>query len=205
MLTDQFLPFLLTALLIELTPGPNMAWLALTAASEGRRAALAATAGIAVGLSIVALLAVFGLAGLAQASPALFSLLRYAGAAYLLWLAWQAWQGKEEVSLGRVHGDGTAQWFRHGIWLNLLNPKAALFFVAILPGYVVGNQPVMRQTLLLSAAYVAVATAVHLTLALLAGQAHRWFEDGRNADRVRKACALVMVAVALWFLLLTAR
>lgn len=205
MLTEHFLSFLLTAWLIELTPGPNMAWLALTGASFGRKAALAATAGIAIGLSIIALLAAFGVAELAQASPSLYSLLRYAGAAYLLWLAWEAWRGEGEVSPGHARGDGVRQWFLHGIWLNLLNPKTALFFIAILPGYVATDRPVMPQTLLLSATYVAIATSVHAILALLAGQAHRWFEDGRNAAMLRKACALVMVAVALWFLLLTSR
>lgn len=205
MLTEHFLPFLLTALLIEVTPGPNMAWLALTGASAGRKAALAATAGIAVGLSVVALLSTFGLAQLAQASSLLFSLLRYAGAAYLLWLAWEAWRGEAEMSPSHARGDGMRQWFLHGVWLNLLNPKAALFFVAILPVYVASNQPIILQTLLLSAVYVAIATAVHAILALLAGQAHRWFEEGHNADRFRKVCALVLVAVAIWFLLSTGR
>ena len=78
MFTANFLSFLLTAILIELTPGPNMAWIALTGASVGKRAALAATAGIALGLAVVGMVAAFGLAELAQASPYLFALLRYA-------------------------------------------------------------------------------------------------------------------------------
>lgn len=199
MITDNFLPFLLTAILIELTPGPNMAWLTLTGASVGKRAALSATAGIALGMTIVAAIAAFGLAGLAQASPHLFALLRYAGAAYLFWLAWEAWQGKGEVSPGHAH-NGSARWFRHGLLLNLLNPKAALFFVAILPSYVDNMAPVMPQTLLLSGVYVAVATLVHLLLALLAAQAHNWFTRGNNAVLLRRNCAVLIAGVALWFL-----
>lgn len=204
MFTSNFLPFLLTAILIELTPGPNMAWIALTGASVGKRAALAATAGIALGLAVVGMAAAFGLAELAQASPYLFALLRYAGATYLLWLAWKAWQGKGDVSPEHAH-NGNVQWFRHGLFLNLLNPKAALFFVAILPNYVDAGAPVMPQTLLLSATYVAVATLVHLFLALLAGQAHGWFQKGNNAIILRKICALLIAAVAFWFLATTAR
>lgn len=203
MFTSNFLPFLLTAILIELTPGPNMAWIALTGASVGKRAALAATAGIALGLAVVGAAAAFGLAELAQASPFLFALLRYAGAAYLLWLAWKAWQGQGDVSPEQAH-DGNVRWFHHGLFLNLLNPKAALFFVAILPNYVDASAPVMPQTLLLSATYVAVATLVHLILALLAGQAHGWFQRGRNAIILRKICALLIAAVAFWFLASTA-
>ncbi|MEQ1551540.1 LysE family translocator [Sphingorhabdus sp.] len=204
MLTSNFLPFLLTAILIELTPGPNMAWIALTGASVGKRAALTATAGIALGLAVVGAAAAFGLAELAQASPYLFALLRYAGAAYLLWLAWKAWRGQGDVSPEHAH-NGNVRWFRHGLFLNLLNPKAALFFVAILPNYVDSAAPVMPQTLLLSATYVAVATLVHLILALLAGQAHGWFERGRNAIILRKICAILIAAVAFWFLASTAR
>ena len=203
MFTSNFLPFLLTAILIELTPGPNMAWIALTGASVGKRAALAATAGIALGLAIVGAAAAFGLAELAKASPHLFALLRYAGAAYLLWLAWKAWEGKSDVSPEHAH-NGNVRWFRHGLLLNLLNPKAALFFVAILPSYVDSAAPIMPQTLLLSATYVAVATLVHLLLALLAGRAHEWFERGQNAVLVRKSCALLIAAVAIWFLISTA-
>lgn len=204
MFTANFLPFLLTALVIELTPGPNMAWLALTGASVGKRAAFAATAGIALGLAAVGMAAALGLAELAQASPNLFALLRYAGAAYLLWLAWKAWSGQGELSPGHAHDGEAKRWFRHGVLLNLLNPKAALFFVAILPSYVDSTLPVMPQTLVLSGTYVAVATLVHLALALLAGQAHSWFDKGNHATVLRRICAVLIAAVALWFLTSTA-
>lgn len=204
MLTSNFLPFLLTAFLIELTPGPNMAWIALTGASVGKRAASAATAGIALGLTVVGMAAAFGLAELAQASPYLFALLRYAGAAYLFWLAWEAWSGQGDVSPGHAHDGNAGQWFRHGLLLNLLNPKAALFFVAILPNYVDGKLPIMPQTLLLSIAYVAVATLIHLALALIAGRANGWFQQGRHAEYLRRVCAVLIAAVALWFLVSTA-
>ena len=205
MVTQYFLPFLLTALLIELTPGPNMAWLAVTGASVGRRAALAATAGIALGLAIVGLAAAFGLAELLQSSPKLFAALRYAGVAYLFWLAWNAWVGERAVSPGQIR-DGRIQiWFRHGVVLNLLNPKAAIFFVAILPNYIDVSRPVMPQTLLLSSCYVAIATLVHLALSLLAGRAHHWFQNGRHAVVIRRLCAMSIAAVAIWFLISSAR
>ena len=173
MFTAHFVPFLITALLIELTPGPNMAWLALTSASHGRRAGLAAVGGIALGLAILGAGSAFGLAEVATRSPAIFNLLRYAGVAYLLWLAWQAWVGEKEVS-PQMAKDGSqlASWFRHGLLLNLLNPKAAMFFIAVLPSYVSPNIPFASQTLLLSSSYVAIATAIHIAIILLAGAAH---------------------------------
>jgi threonine/homoserine/homoserine lactone efflux protein len=204
MLTDSFPAFLLTALLIELTPGPNMAWLALTGVSAGKRAALAATLGIAIGLGIVALAAAFGVAQLAQNSRVLFGLLKYGGAAYLLWLAWEAWSGKGEVSPGFTRSAPPSAWFRHGVLLNLLNPKAAIFFVAILPNFVVAQLPAMPQTLTLSLAYVAIASIVHLLIALFSWHAHSWFEKSDHARTVRRICSLAIAAVAVWFLAGTA-
>lgn len=204
MLTPLFPAFLLTALLIELTPGPNMAWLALTSAGEGRRVGLAAVAGIALGLAVLAAVSAFGLAELARTSPVVFNLLRYAGVAYLLWLAWQAWSGEGEVSPGTAKDAAQlSAWFRHGFLLNLLNPKAAVFFVAVLPAYIATDAPVMPQTLVLSASYIAVATAIHVIIVMLAGQVHDWLSSGTRQRMVRRCFAVLLAVVAIWFVVST--
>lgn len=199
MLTDLFIPFLLTAILIELTPGPNMAWLALTSASHGKRAGFAAVAGIATGLAILAVASAAGLAELSARSPLAFGLLRYAGVAYLLWLAWQTWVGEKGTASGDIQHMAAGQWYRHGLLLNLLNPKAAVFFVAVLPSYVHAETSVAEQTMLLSGSYVVIATVVHLAIVLLAAQAHGWLQSGRRAAVVRRIFAGLLAVVALWF------
>src|SRR5690606_17412999 len=85
------LSFALASLLIELTPGPNMAYLAILAADRGKKAGLAAVGGVALGLALLGLLAVLGLGALLVEQPGLFQALRWAGVAYLLYLAWEAW------------------------------------------------------------------------------------------------------------------
>jgi threonine/homoserine/homoserine lactone efflux protein len=204
MITALFLPFLITTMLIELTPGPNMAWLALTSATQGKRSGFAAVAGIATGLAILALASAMGLAALAARSPFAFSLLRYAGAAYLLWLAWQTWVGEKEAATREIDATAMAAWFRHGLLLNLLNPKAAVFFVTVLPAYIVTNAPIAPQTVLLSACYVAIATIVHLVIVALAAQAHGWMTVGNRRNQVRRIFAVLLAMVAIWFLVSTA-
>ncbi|HMO08654.1 MAG TPA: LysE family transporter, partial [Paracoccaceae bacterium] len=71
--------FALASLLSELVPGPNMGYLALVAAAEGRRAGLAAVGGVALGLAGLGLAAAFGIAALVAASPAAYGLLRWGG------------------------------------------------------------------------------------------------------------------------------
>jgi threonine/homoserine/homoserine lactone efflux protein len=203
MLTDLFAPFLITALLIELTPGPNMAWLALTSASQGRRSGFAAVAGIALGLALLGGASAFGLAELAARSPFAFQMLRYAGVAYLLWLAWKAWVGEKELSPDAASHNELGAWFRHGLLLNLLNPKAAVFFVTILPAYIVPDALIAPQTFLLSASYVAIATAVHLTIVALASKGHAWLSVGNRQHLIRRIFAIVLAAIAAWFLVST--
>lgn len=92
--------FALAVLLIELTPGPNMAWLAGLAATEGRQTGKAAVIGIAVGLLTNGVLAALGLAAILEAEPRLLTVLRLAGALMMMWLAIEAWRvaGQTEPS-----------------------------------------------------------------------------------------------------------
>ena len=85
---ETLLAFAATCLVIELAPGPNMAYLAVLSASKGRRAGFAATLGIALGLLIVGLAAALGLTAIIANSRWVYEALRWGGVFYLLWLAW---------------------------------------------------------------------------------------------------------------------
>lgn len=189
--------FLLASFLIELTPGPNMAWLAAKSLSDGRRAALFAVAGVSTGLALLGALAALGVSAFVMGSPALYETLRYAGFAYLLWLAWDTWRPPGQ-------GDGAAELgsFRSGLITNLLNPKAGLFYAVMLPRFVdpAAAFPAGMQAAVLVAGYVAVATAVHAGVVVLAATLRPVLaSDGRLAI-VRRGLALGLVAVAVWFL-----
>jgi threonine/homoserine/homoserine lactone efflux protein len=188
--------FLLTCLLIELTPGPNMSWLAVMGAAQGRKSALAAVAGIALGLSIAGLIAGFGLAALINSQPWIFDSLRIAGSVYLLYLAFDAWRDAEEPPAAN---QTPARYFGQGLMTNILNPKAYLFYAAILPPFIDQSQPLAQQLLLLSISYVAVATLVHFTIALAAGSLAPWLTTSPNSRIIRKIMALAIAGVAIWF------
>jgi threonine/homoserine/homoserine lactone efflux protein len=204
MITELYAPFLLTTLLIELTPGPNMAWLALTSASNGKQSGFAAVGGIALGLALLAAASAVGLAELATRSPFVFGLLRYAGVAYLLWLAWKAWTGEDELSPDIANQNALGAWFRHGLLLNLLNPKAAVFFITVLPAYISADTRIAPQSALLSASYVVIATTIHLIIVAFAGQAHGWITVGKRRHFIRRIFAGLLAAIAIWFLISTA-
>lgn len=191
------LEFALTSLLIELTPGPNMAYLAALSLAEGRRTGLAAVCGVTLGLTGIGLLAAFGLATALDNIPFAYQGLRYAGAAFLLFLAWEGWRGAGN-SDAEPMGDGAA--FRRALMTNLLNPKAAMFYVSVMPLFLVeGRADIVPQTLVLVAIYVGVATMVHAAIVFFAAALRPYLVAGPYEQLVRRLLAASLALVAIWF------
>jgi threonine/homoserine/homoserine lactone efflux protein len=189
--------FLVAAILIELTPGPNMTWLAVLGATHGRKPALAAVAGIALGLTVAATIAGAGLTALFTQFPSLFYGLRWAGTLYLLYLAWDAWRDSDGVvALAQTSIQHS---FLQGFATNILNPKAYLFYAAVLPQFMLDTASASQQIIVLSAIYVAVATTIHAAIAVLAGSAADWLQSSPMAKVLRKILAALIAVAAVWF------
>jgi threonine/homoserine/homoserine lactone efflux protein len=174
-----------------------MVYLAVVAISQGQLPAYAAVAGVALGLAVVGGAAALGLAALLAASPLLFQLLRWGGVAYLLWLAWEGWRDAD-MAMSMVPERSAARYFGHGLLTNLLNPKAAVFFIAVLPGFVDTGAALMPQTLVLSATYVIVATVLHAVIVTAASHLRPLLEDAVVLHRTRRFLALSLAVVAVW-------
>ena len=192
--------FALASLLIELTPGPNMTWLVLVAVEEGRRAALSAVAGVALGLSLIGAIAALGVAEVVQSSPVAYEVLRWAGIAFLLYLAWDGWRGEP----GEEEADGR-RYFLRGFMANVLNPKAFIFYIAVLPAFVDRAGAIAEQTYVLTAIYVAIATGVHFTLVMIGGALRPYLNRPETEKRLRRVLAVALALIALWFAWSTAR
>ena len=194
--------FLLAVLLLELTPGPNMAYLATLVLSRGRTAGLIATAGVAVGLAIHATVAGLGAGVLIQQYPLLYHVLRWIGVGYLLYLAWEGWQTERQVSSERAYLANTAgPLFLRGFLSNVFNPKSILFFVSVLPTFL-GTGPdapsLPTQMAVFGSLYVGIATAVHASIVVLAAQLRPWFVEGPRQQTVRRILAVLLALVAIW-------
>lgn len=192
------LAFTLAAIAIELTPGPNMVWLALVTLTQGRQAGLAAVAGVGLGLALVGIAVAFGLGALVASSPAAYQTLRFAGIGYLLWLAWEAWRstGQSRADQAEVNAS-MARHFGRGLITNILNPKAFLFYVTILPAFV-PSSAAPSATAILCAIYVVVATGIHAAIVLAATAARNVLGTDAHMKTVGRASAGVLVALAVW-------
>ena len=171
--------FITAGLLLNLTPGVDMALVLRCSAGQGFKAGAAAALGVGAGCSVHIALSALGLGALLAGSPLAFGLLRWAGAGYLVWLGWGLMRppGDKRQSpadgalpaLPRAPAADAAPWrrlFGQGFLTNALNPKVAMFFLAFVPQFIAADAPHKSAAFgLLGAVFVVNATAVNLALA----------------------------------------
>jgi threonine/homoserine/homoserine lactone efflux protein len=195
---SPLIAFVLTSLVIEITPGPNMAYLAVLGANRGRLAGFSAVLGVALGLAILGVAAGLGAGSLILNNRVAYEVLRWAGALYLCWLAYDSWKdARQPVETVSVSQSLFVQ-FRRGLITNLLNPKAALFFIAVVPEFVSSPAPSLRELAILVSIYVAIATLVHGLIVLLAGTLQAFLAAPKRREMAGNVFAVVLFLVAVW-------
>jgi threonine/homoserine/homoserine lactone efflux protein len=173
--------FAATVFVVNATPGVDFAFTVTRTLQGGIRAGVAAALGIVGGCVLHALAAAFGLAALLAASATAFSVLKWAGAAYLLWLAIgmlrTAARPQHEEAAQSVAAAPAGHWrtFRDGLLTNALNPKIALFFLALLPQFIEAAAPNKTLAFLfLGAWFVVQGLAFLIALVVLIAPLRRW-------------------------------
>ena len=169
---STLLAFALVSLGIVLTPGPNMIYLISRSLTQGPAAGIVSLGGVALGFLFYMLCAAFGITALLFAVPYAYDALRFAGAAYLLWMAWQALKpgGRSPFQVRQLKVDGPRKLFAMGFVTNLLNPKIAMLYLALLPQFIdpaVGS--VLTQSLVLGTIQTVISVGINAVIALTAG------------------------------------
>jgi threonine/homoserine/homoserine lactone efflux protein len=135
--------FAFAAVVLAITPGPDMALYVGRAVTHSRAAGLACFGGAVTGILVHTLLVALGLSALLKTAPTAFLALKIIGAAYLVWLAWQAIRHGSSLTIKGTKREGGSLWKHYltGIGINILNPKVALFFLTFLPQFVSADDP----------------------------------------------------------------
>ncbi|WGR99020.1 LysE family translocator [Bradyrhizobium sp. ISRA443] len=170
--TSALLGFALICLGMVLTPGPNMIYLISRSVTQGPAAGIVSLGGVALGFVFYMLCAAFGITALLFAIPYAYDALRLAGVAYLLWLAWQAVRpgGRSPFQVKTLKIDGPRKLFAMGFVTNLLNPKIAMLYLALLPQFIdPAGGSVLTQSLALGSIQIAISVSVNAMIALAAG------------------------------------
>lgn len=180
--------FIVTAVTLNLYPGPDTFYILGRATAQGRGAGIASALGISTGGAIHALLGALGLAAVVMASAAAYQMVKWAGAAYLVYLglsmlaertASGAHAAATQKSLGRVYAQG--------VLTSVLNPKVALFFLALIPQFIAPRAAHPGLSFLaLGLTFVATSTLWSLVLAVAAGALHRRLARGSGAVWLRR-------------------
>jgi len=165
------LEFLLTACIVCLAPGIGVIFTLSTTLGRGLIAGLWAIVGCTLATVLHLGFAMAGLAAVLQTSAVLFAAIKYAGVAYLLYMAWGTLKGSGALSISPEHRvQSPFALIKRGIFLNLLNPKLPMFFVAFLPQFIPANAAHPTALLVqLGLGFVAMTFSVFVLYALAAG------------------------------------
>ena len=177
------------ALLMAVTPGPNMLYLISRSLCQGRRAGLISWTGVVCGFAVHVCSASFGLTALFMALPLGYEILKYAGAAYLLWLAWQALRpgARSPLHAQTLPDETPRKLFLMGFLTNALNPKVAVFYMSILPQFIQPDHgSVLAQSLLLGGIQTMIASLMNLLIMLSASGIAAWFSANQLLLQVQR-------------------
>jgi threonine/homoserine/homoserine lactone efflux protein len=187
MIDGRFLAFVGVAALLIVIPGPDMALVAASAVAGGRRAAFGAARGIGVGIAVWGAAVGLGVAAVMQASPVLFTALRLVGGAYLVHLGVRQLRARQGAALRPRAGSPFVQ----GLVGNLLNPKAAVIFLTIVPQFLRAGDPATRILAMTGAFEVMILLWLHLFGIGIARL------GGVLARRLRVATGVVLIALGV--------
>jgi len=170
--SSSLIGFALLALGMVLTPGPNMVYVVSRSVCQGRKAGLISLGGVGLAFIVYMLAAALGITSLLMAVPFAYDTLRFAGAAYLGWLAWQALKpgGSSPFAVQQLPVDSPRRLFAMGFMTNLLNPKAALLYLSLLPQFIVPEAgSVFAQAVILGSVQIVISLSVNGMIAMAAG------------------------------------
>jgi len=177
--TDHLFAFLLASVVLVLIPGPSVLFVVSRALAHGRRAALGSVTGNSAGSVVLVLLVAFGLGSAVERSLVVFTVVKLVGAAYLVYLGVRTYRERGQLTAllhtGSPTGTGRHV-FRQGIVVGVTNPKALVFYAAVLPQFIDphrGGVPV--QLAALGLAFVLIAMVLDALWGLAAGTVRDWF------------------------------
>ena len=195
MSTDTWFIYLLAAIGLSLSPGPN-GLLALThGALHGSRRTLFTIFGGAFGFVLVIALSLFGIGALLQTSATWLLVLKWVGGAYLVWLGIQVWRSPPvglELQSQAAHRSG-ASLFQQGFLSAVTNPKAVLFFAAFLPQFIDPNRSLLTQFAIMAGTFALVEIATEWLIASTAHRVRPWLQ--RVGRQFNKTCGGIFMLI----------
>jgi threonine/homoserine/homoserine lactone efflux protein len=181
-----FAVFCAASVALAVVPGPAVLYIVAQSVPGGPRAGVVSALGVSTGGLVHVVAAVIGLSAILAASAEAFTAVKLIGAAYLVWLGVRAILGRDERIGGRRVERTLGRTYRRGVFVNVLNPKTALFFLAFLPQFVDPDGSTRGQLAVLGLTFILIALASDLVWALVAGTAGAVLRHNRTFLRMQR-------------------
>jgi RhtB (resistance to homoserine/threonine) family protein len=193
--------FFIASLLLNLTPGNDMLYVASRSVSKGIKGGIVSALGVFAGCFVHISAAVLGLSIIISKSAYLFQLIKYAGAAYLIYLGIKTLWSKTSVNLDEEQSTKANYWklFKQGAVTNILNPKVAVFFLSFLPQFIDASSSFFKFQLFILGLWFAVqGTTVLIIVACIFGKTKDFFKRNPKVWRIQeKITGLVLVGLGI--------
>jgi threonine/homoserine/homoserine lactone efflux protein len=200
--SQSFLLFFAAALLVAITPGPGIFYIAARTLAGGRSEGLASSIGLGLGGLVHVVAGAAGLSALVMASAEAFTVLKLAGGVYLIWLGLKTWREARIAEPVEVRTSGARRALREGILVEALNPKTAAFFLAFIPQFIDPSADVAVQSAGLGLISVVLNTSVDLIVTIWAAKARAGLTKRPSLiARLRQLSGAVMCGLGATLLL----
>ena len=191
---EWWFAYLLTSIILSLSPGSGAINTMTTSINHGYRGAAASIAGLQTGLGIHIVLVGIGLGTLF--SVLAFEVLKWAGAAYLIWLGIQQWRAAGSINLNTLaQTQNRGHLFKRAVFVNLTNPKSIVFLAALFPQFIVPHQPQVMQYVVLGATPIIVDVIVMIGYATLAQRIAAWIKGPKQMKALNKVFGSLFMLV----------
>ena len=190
--------FILAVIMLSLTPGADTVFILTKSIAGGYRQGIASVAGIVCGLFVHTTLAAFGLSVILMTSALLFNIVKIAGAAYLIYLGIMAIKSKSNIIISSEKATvSIKKTFRQGFFTNILNPKVALFFLALLPQFVNINASTPVPFLILGLTFIAIGTVWSLFLVAASSYISSSLRTSNFSSYLNKISGVIFIILGL--------
>ncbi len=198
----HFETFLLTGILLNLTPGNDTIFILTKSIGQGKKAGIISALGIGTGSIIHTILAAFGLSIIIAKSILLFNIIKYAGVVYLFYIGFKMLTDKSQLNTDTTTGNKSTNYlkiYRDGIFTNVLNPKVALFFIAFLPQFI---DPTIKNAVLpfitLGITFITTGTIWCLLLATFASSIFARLKNNKKVSTyINKICGIALIGLGV--------
>ncbi|WP_432410782.1 LysE family translocator [Rasiella sp. SM2506] len=199
---EIIISFSFATLLLALSPGPDNIYVLTQSLAHGSSSGIATTAGLISGCIVHTALLAFGISAIIAASPNLFFIIKCIGAGYLLYLAYKIFRAEASIAIHEDTAQKKSNWryFKIGVFMNLVNPKVMLFFIAFFPAFLWNpTEGTALQFFILGGVFMVLSFLIFSTIALLAGSISAYLKAHKSVGLILKWLQIIVfVGIAVF-------